>query len=87
LFYRIQRAIAHNDHRVTITWSDGVAADVDLAPVIATGLVFAPLRDATYFAANMTVAADCLGLEWPGGIDFSADGLRLRAFPGDGQAG
>jgi hypothetical protein len=33
----------------------------------------------------MTVAPDRLGVEWPNRVDFSADGLRFRAFP-DEQA-
>jgi hypothetical protein len=31
----------------------------------------------------MRIAADRLGLEWPNRVDFSADGLRFRAFPED----
>jgi hypothetical protein len=45
MLYRIVEAIAHADHTVTVRWSDGVSADVDLSPVIAEGPVFAPLRD------------------------------------------
>jgi hypothetical protein len=66
---------------VTVTWSDGVEAVVDLRPVIAEGKVFAPLRDKAYFVGHMRVADDRLGLEWPNRIDFSADGLRFMAFP------
>jgi hypothetical protein len=87
MLYRIDQATAHSNHSVTIIWTDGATADVDLAPVLASGPVFVSLRDAAYFVENMKVAPDQLGLEWPGGIDFSADGLRLRAFPSNGQAG
>jgi hypothetical protein len=86
LLYRINEAIAHPDHTVTVTWSDGVTADVDLAPALAKGPVFAPLRDAAYFVSNMRVAEDRLGLEWPNRVDFSADGLRFRAFPAEAEA-
>jgi len=79
--YRITDAIAHPDHTVTVMWSDGVAAVVDLSPVIATGNVFAPLEDPVHFVGKMRVATDRLGLEWPDRVDFSADGLRFRAFP------
>jgi len=81
MLYRITDATAHPDHRVSITWSDGVTAEVDLSPVLATGPVFAALKDGGYFVASMRVADDRLGLEWPNGVDFSADGLRFRAFP------
>ncbi|HUB50059.1 MAG TPA: DUF2442 domain-containing protein [Acetobacteraceae bacterium] len=86
MLYRIVNAVAHPNHTVTVTWSDGVTADVDLSPVIAKGNAFAPMADATYFVANMRVAVDRLGLEWPNRVDFSADGLRFRAFPEEAQA-
>jgi hypothetical protein len=81
MLYRIEYAKAHPDHTVTITWSDGVEAVVDLAPVIAKGKVFAAMRVPEYFVEHMHVADDRLGLEWPNRVDFSADGLRFRAFP------
>jgi hypothetical protein len=39
MLYRITDVIAHPDHTVTVTWADGVAAVVDLSPVIAKGNV------------------------------------------------
>jgi hypothetical protein len=81
MLYRIVDATAHADHTVTVSWSDGVSANVDLSPVVAKGNVFAPLQDAAYFMEKMRVAEDRLGLAWPGDVDLSADGLRFRAFP------
>jgi hypothetical protein len=50
----------------------GLAADeLSLSSVIAKGNVFAPLQDGHYFAANMHVADDRLGIEWPNRVDFS----------------
>jgi Protein of unknown function (DUF2442) len=86
MLYRIASAVAQADHTVTVTWSDGVTAVVDLSPVVAKGNVFAPLQDAIYFVEKMRVAADRLGLEWPNRVDFSADGLRFRAFPEEAEA-
>jgi hypothetical protein len=86
MLYRITNAVAHSNHTVTVTWSDGVTADVDLSPVIAKGNVFTPLADAAYFVAKMRIATDRLGLEWPNRVDFSADGLRFRAFPEEAEA-
>ncbi len=81
MLYRIDKAVAHADHTVIVTWSDGVEAAVDLGPVVAKGKVFAALHDPAYFVEQMCVADDRLGLEWPNRIDFSADGLRFMAFP------
>lgn len=81
MLYRIEKAVARPDHTVTITWSDGVEAVVDLGPVVAKGKVFAAMQDPAYFAARMRLADDRLGLEWPNRVDFSADGLRFMAFP------
>jgi hypothetical protein len=33
----------------------------------------------------MRIATDSLGLEWPNRVDFSADGLRFRAFPDEAE--
>jgi hypothetical protein len=33
----------------------------------------------------MRIATDWLGLEWSNRGDFSADGLRLRAFPEEAE--
>jgi hypothetical protein len=86
MLYRIEKAIAHPDYTVTVTWSDGVTAAVDLAPVIAKGPVFAAMREPGYFVEHIRIAADRLGLEWPNRVDFSADGLRFRAFPEEAEA-
>ena len=86
MLYRITKATAHSNHTVTVTWSDGIEAVVDLAPVVAKGNVFAPLQDAVYFVQTMRIAEDRLGLEWPNKVDFSADGLRFRAFPEEEKA-
>ena len=81
MLYRIDAANPHDNHTVTITWSDGMTADVDLSPGIARGPVFAAMRDRRYFVDMMRIAPDRLGLEWPERVDLSADGLRFRAFP------
>jgi hypothetical protein len=82
----LYRVVAHRDHTVTVTWSDGVTAIVDLAPVIAIGNVFSQMQDPDYFVGSMRIAADRPGLEWPNHGDFSAGGLRFRAFPEEAEA-
>jgi hypothetical protein len=86
MLYRIIDAVAHPNHTLTLTWSDGISAIVDMSPVIAEGNVFAPMRDADYFVGKTRIATDRLGLEWPNRVDFSADGLRFRAFPDEEEA-
>ena len=85
MLYRIVAAIPHRDHTVTVTWSDKIEAVVDLAPVVSKGKVFAALQDPGYFVEKMRIAGDKLGLEWPNRVDFSADGLRFRAFPKEAE--
>jgi Protein of unknown function (DUF2442) len=63
MLYRITDAVAHPNQTLTVTWSDGVSAIVDMSPVIAQGNVFAPMRDADYFVGKMRIAMDRLGLE------------------------
>jgi hypothetical protein len=78
--FEIDRAAAHPDHTVTITWSDGVTGVVDFLPIIDRGGWFTPLRDGNHFAATMIVLPAGAGLTWPEEIDYSADFLRRVAF-------
>jgi hypothetical protein len=81
VLYEIAEAVAHPDHTVTITWSDGARGVVDFLPIIDRGGWFTPLRDGDWFAANMVILDGGIGLTWPEEMDYSADGLRRDAFP------
>jgi hypothetical protein len=81
MLYEIAEAIAHPDHTVTITWSDGARGVVDFLPIIDRGGWFTPLRDGDWFATNMVILGGGIGLTWPEEMDYSADGLRRDAFP------
>jgi hypothetical protein len=81
VLYEIVDAVAHSDHTVTITWSDGVRGVVDFLPIIDRGGWFTPLRDPEYFVATMIRLPAGIGLTWPEEIDFSSDGLRQAALP------
>jgi hypothetical protein len=81
MLFRIAEATAHPDHTVTITWSDGARAVVDLAPFVARGGLFAALDDPAWFVNEMRILRGGIGLAWPNEVDFSADGLRHDAFP------
>src|SRR4051812_45399869 len=85
MLYRIDRAEAHPDHTVTVTWSDGVSAVVDLAPAIAKGRGVEAMREPGYFVERMRIADDRLGLEWADRGGFSAGGLRFFAFPQEAE--
>ena len=79
--FEITEAVAHADHTVSITWSDGVRGVVDFLPIIDRGGWFTPLRDEDYFVATMIVLPGGSGVTWPEEIDYSADFLRKAAFP------
>ena len=85
MLYRISRAVAAPDHSVRLRWEDGVDGVVDFRPIIAKGGVFLPMQDPVFFVREMRIAADGTALEWPDEIDFSADGLRYKAFPADAR--
>jgi hypothetical protein len=86
--FDVSYAIAHPDHTVIITWSDGVSGVLDFLPIIDRGGWFTPLRDGDYFVSTMIILPDGGGLTWPEEIDYPADFLRRLAFPngisGDG---
>ena len=77
--YEITEAYAHRDHTVTVTWSDGARAEIGFAPYLEKGGVFEALKDPDYFVREMRVLRDGVGVTWPNGADFSADGLRQDA--------
>ncbi|MBV9491765.1 MAG: DUF2442 domain-containing protein [Verrucomicrobia bacterium] len=79
MLHEITEAVAHPDHTVTITWSDGARAQISFAPYLAKGGVFEALKDPAYFVREMRVLPGGIGLTWPNEVDFSADGLRHSA--------
>jgi hypothetical protein len=83
MLYEITHAVAHPDHTVTLTWSDGARGAVDLTSYIERGGLFSALKDPDYFVREMTILEGGIGLTWPSEVDFSADGLRYDAFPAD----
>jgi hypothetical protein len=81
MLFAITQAVAHADHTVTITWSDGVSAHIDFLPIIDRGGWFTPLREGDHFVSSMIKLPNGAGLTWPEEIDYSADFLRHIAFP------
>src|ERR1700744_2524734 len=81
VLYEIVDAVAHADHTVTITWSDGARGVVDFLPIIDRGGWFTPLRDGDYFVSTMIILEGGVGLTWPEEIDYASAALRRDAFP------
>jgi hypothetical protein len=55
MMHQITEAVAHPEHTVTVTWSDGARATVSFAPFLAKGGVFDALKDPAYFTGKMRV--------------------------------
>ena len=79
--HEIRDAVAHPDHTVIITWTDGARGVVDFMPFIRRGALFAALGEPGYFVREMRTLRGGIGLTWPNEVDFSADGLRHDSFP------
>jgi len=61
-------------HRLWLQFEDGVAGEIDLAPLLQFDGVFAPLLDAAEFA-RVQVDAERGTIRWPGGADVAPDTL------------
>ena len=74
---RIREVKPKRPSRLRIVYDDGQAIEVDFAPIISRGGVFAPLADWDVFKK---VRADSRGRSvfWPGEIDFCADALWIE---------
>jgi hypothetical protein len=65
-------------------FSDGVVQEVDLAPVLANGQLFAPIRDDDQVFAQVRVNEESGTVGWPGEIDLDPDVLYGSFEPGVG---
>ena len=73
---RIRSAVAVGEYRLHLTFSDGLAGEVDLHDdVVARGGVFGPLEDPAYFA-RVTVDPEAGTVVWPNGVDLDPDVLH-----------
>jgi hypothetical protein len=64
------QAAAH----LRLIYADGSIVEIDFAPLIQQGGVYAPLADPA-FLAQVSIGANGRFIEWPGGLDFCADAL------------
>jgi hypothetical protein len=73
-------------HRLYLRYDDGAEGEIDLAPLLTSTGVFAPLRDPAYFAL-LRVDPDAGTIVWPNGADLCPDVLRHHltgeALPGE----
>ncbi len=60
-----------------IEFDDGLAADVDLEPLLALGPVFEPLRDLSLFRQAFVEGGT---IAWPNGADIAPESLYERTL-------
>ncbi len=63
-------------HRIQLTYSDGTRFINSFEETIQIGGIFRSLEDEEFFR-SVKLGARGRSIEWPGGIDFCADALRL----------
>jgi hypothetical protein len=73
-----------NDHWLRLSFSDGAVKDVDLSELLATGRVFAPIRDRRDIFEQVRVNPDTQTIEWPGEVDLDPDVLYGNFEPASG---
>jgi hypothetical protein len=69
-----------------LRFSDGVVKDVDLAPLVEAGGVFAPLRDDRAVFEQVRVDPETRTMAWPGDVDLDAAVLYGFHEPASGAA-
>ena len=75
MFLHVTQAVHVADHRMTVSFSDGTTAELDLSGSL-DGPIFAPLRDLEYFRQFSVVGHT---LTWPNGADFATEYLYSLA--------
>jgi len=74
MFHTIYSATPHTATRLRLVYTDGSTAELDFAPLIEWGGVYAPLADPTFFA-QVSIGTSGRFIAWPGGLEFCADAL------------
>ena len=74
MILRITQATVAGPSILRLSFNDGTAKVVDVAPLL-IGPVFEPLRDAAYFA-RVTLDPICGTVTWPNGADFAPEALH-----------
>ena len=71
-------------YRLRLSFSDGAVKDVDLEELLATGRVFAPIRDHRATFERVRVNPETQTIEWPGEVDLDPDVLYGNFEPASG---
>ncbi len=75
MFLHITEAEYIADHRVRVSFNDGLTADIDLFDSL-DGPIFEPLRHAEFFKSFSIIGHT---LAWPNGADFAPEYLHSLA--------
>ena len=73
----VRKAVPLGDHRLRLTFDDGVEGEVDIASFVKFRGVFAPLRDPGEFA-KVRVDDEAGTIVWPTGADLCPDVLYSK---------
>lgn len=77
MLHTIQHIEVVGDHRLSLTYDDGVTGEVDFGSIIQRGGVFSALDDPEFFR-RVEISDDGRYIVWPGELDFCADALRVH---------
>jgi hypothetical protein len=69
---------------IRATFSDGAIKEIDLSDLMATGSVFAPIRDRREVFDQVHVNPETRTIEWPGEVDLDPEVLYGRFEPASG---
>lgn len=75
MFLHVTDAEHIADHRVRVSFNDGVTSNIDLSDSL-DGPIFEPLRDVEYFKSFSIIGHT---LAWPNGADFAPEYLHSLA--------
>ena len=71
-------------HWLRLSFAEGEVHDVDVSEVLATGGVFAAIRDNREVLEAIRVDPEFGTIEWPAGVDIDPDVLRGDQPPASG---
>ena len=75
MFLHVTKAVHVADHRIELTFSDGLCAEVDLSHSL-DGPIFDPLLDVKYFESFSLIGNT---IAWPNGADYAPEYLHKLA--------
>jgi Protein of unknown function (DUF2442) len=70
---------------IRAAFSDGAIKEIDLSELLATGRVFAPIRERRDVFEQVRVNPESGTVEWPGEVDLDPEVLYGRFEPASGE--